>query len=168
MSVLVVVIHFRVGFLEFYERANAASCGMKSNLKHWEHALRQQKSAEVEHESRVCRLTSQESLCASVLQLAFSTSAFSDLSQSTVLLAILNSQKSISCCTSLLLSPPASAAKQNGTQAPSTVCCTSPYNLHYTSENHVSYSTSFVASSNKALGSSSLLEREQPIGMKLE
>lgn len=120
---------------------------------------RLQKSAEVEHKSRVCRLTSQESLCAaSVLQLAFSTSAFSDLSQSTVLLAILNSQKSISCCTSLLLSPPASAAKQNGTQAPSTVCCTSPYNLHCTSENHVSYSTAFVASSNKELGS--LLERE--------
>ena len=119
---------------------------------------RLQKSAEVEHKSRVCRLTSQESPSASVLQLAFSTSAFSDLSQSTVLLAILNSQKSISCCTSLLLSPPASAAKQNGTQAPSTVCCTSPYNMHYTSENHVSYSTAFVASSNKELGS--LLERE--------
>jgi hypothetical protein len=32
--------------------------------------------------------------------------------------------------------------------------------MHYTSENHVSYSTAFVASSNKALDSSSLLERE--------
>jgi hypothetical protein len=40
--------------------------------------------------------------------------------------------------------------------------------LHCTSENYVSYSTAFVASSNKELGSSSLLEREQPIGMKLE
>ena len=111
--------------------------------------MHQEIEKDLPNQSAKRRLTLEDSLRA--LQRAFSTSACSDLTRSTAILANYNSQNNanqIVCCgTSLIPSPVASITKQDST--PSSVRRTLPNDQRHTFQDHVSYSTALNGASGR-------------------